>query len=386
MKVLVIGAGMYVTGRNNSGEGTILASLAQISKEIDIEVIDIVARNPKNSAIVRNAADRINQKLGSHLHVFYHPVASVAEYLSANNRYEAAIIAVPDYLHFEIAKTVLEYNIHCLMVKPLTPVLEEAQELVRIQKERGLYAAVEFHKRFDESNLLVKKIITDHAVGDVRYFVINYSQRISIPLTTFREWSAKTNIFQYLGVHYVDLIYFLTGARPSKVMAIGTQGVLSGHGLSTYDSIHALIVWDGPDGRPPFITSMNVGWIDPKFTSALSDQSFILVGSRGTIKVDQKNRGIELVTEESGTCHPNPYFSEYLPTIDGGLEFQGYGLKSIRQFIDDVRLINTGKINPKELDSIRPSFSQGLISTLVIDAVNVSLSKSSEWIDLHGLS
>lgn len=386
MKVLVIGAGMYVTGRNNSGEGTILASLAQISREIDIEVIDIVARNPKNSAIIRNAADRINQKLGSHLNVCYHPVASVSEYLSANNRYEAAIIAVPDHLHFEIAKTVLEHNIHCLMVKPLTPVLEEAQELVRIQKERGLYAAVEFHKRFDESNLLVKKVIIDHAVGDVRYFVINYSQRISIPLVTFREWSAKTNIFQYLGVHYVDLIYFLTGARPSKVMAIGTQGVLSGYGLSTYDSIHALIVWDGPDGRPPFITSMNVGWIDPKFTSALSDQSFILVGSRGTIKVDQKNRGIELVTDESGTRHPNPYFSEYLPTIDGGLEFQGYGLKSIRQFIDDVRLINAGKINPKELDSIRPSFSQGLISTLVIDAVNVSLSKSSEWIDLHGLS
>ena len=43
MKIIVIGAGMYVTGRNNSGVGTILSSLSQLSKEVEIEKITVIA-------------------------------------------------------------------------------------------------------------------------------------------------------------------------------------------------------------------------------------------------------------------------------------------------------------------------------------------------------
>ena len=41
MKIIVIGAGMYVTGKNNSGVGTILSSLSQLSKEVEIEKITV---------------------------------------------------------------------------------------------------------------------------------------------------------------------------------------------------------------------------------------------------------------------------------------------------------------------------------------------------------
>ena len=37
MKILIIGAGMYVTGRDNTGVGTILSSIAESSKNINIE-------------------------------------------------------------------------------------------------------------------------------------------------------------------------------------------------------------------------------------------------------------------------------------------------------------------------------------------------------------
>ena len=43
MKIIVIGAGMYVTGRHNSGVGTILSSLSQLSKETLIDGIDQLA-------------------------------------------------------------------------------------------------------------------------------------------------------------------------------------------------------------------------------------------------------------------------------------------------------------------------------------------------------
>ena len=41
MKILIIGAGMYVTGRDNTGVGTILSSIAESSKNINIENISV---------------------------------------------------------------------------------------------------------------------------------------------------------------------------------------------------------------------------------------------------------------------------------------------------------------------------------------------------------
>jgi predicted dehydrogenase len=385
MKILVIGAGMYVTGRYGTGEGTILASLAQASCDLKIERVDIIARNPLNENIIKDATDRINQRIGANLITTYHSISSVKDYLNLNSDYDAAIIAVPDHIHYEIAREVIEKHLHCLIVKPLTNCLSDAQDLVRIQQQNGVYGAVEFHKRFDESNRLIRRYIEDNAIGVVKYFVINYSQRLSIPLEVFKEWSTKTNIFQYLGVHYVDLVYYLTGAIPERVMAIGTMGVLSEYGINTFDSIHAIIQWRVNKGNDSFITVMNISWIDPYCTSALSDQKFLLVGSSGIVNADQKNRGIELIKDGIGIQHPNPYFSDYLPKIDGGLEFQGYGYRSIRRFLDDIHELKSGSTTIDRLDMTRPSFRQALVSTAVIDAVNKSIKQSSKWVDINDI-
>ncbi|MES2780548.1 MAG: Gfo/Idh/MocA family oxidoreductase, partial [Bacteroidota bacterium] len=87
------------------------------------------------------------------------------------------------------------------------------------------------------------KALSENKLGKLLYFTVDYSQRIDIPSVTFKGWAHQTNIFQYLGVHYVDLFYFLTGYKPMKVMAYGTDGVLKAQGIDTYDSVHTNIVW-----------------------------------------------------------------------------------------------------------------------------------------------
>jgi predicted dehydrogenase len=375
---------MYVTGRHGTGEGTVMASLAQISREVPLTKVDIVARDPSNAPLVSDALDRANRRLGSALRVRYFARPSVGEHLADDSQYDMAIVVVPDHVHYDTARAVLEKDIHCLLVKPFTPTVAEGESLVRLQHERGVYAAVEFHKRFDESNRLCRRLIEDGTLGEVRYFVVGFSQRMSIPLDVFRDWSAQSNVFQYLGVHYVDLVYFLTAARPVRVTAVGTMGVLSAFGVETYDSVHAVIQWrGGAGGSNPFVTVMNIGWVDPRCTSALSDQRFTLVGSAARLEVDQRNRGIELVRDGLGIQHVNPYFADYLPDVDGGLEFQGYGYTSIRRFFDDVAALKAGTVTLAELDATRPSFRQGLVSTAVLEAVNASLSHSSRWEDVR---
>ena len=130
-------------------------------------------------------------------------------------------------------------------------------------------------------------MINEGVLGDLLYYQVDYSQRIDIPMKTFNRWVENTNIFQYLGVHYVDLFYFLTGYIPEKLTAYGTSGTLKEKGINTFDSIHVSIIWKCKGGRE-CITIFNTNWIDPSCTSALSDQKYILVGTNGRIENNHK--------------------------------------------------------------------------------------------------
>lgn len=381
MRILVAGAGMYVTGRNNTGIGTILASLCETSRELPIERVTVAATNPDNAAVVAEATARLNTQLGTTLATDYQtvpadPEQAIAEI--ARNGYDCVIVSVPDHLHFAYGKAILTRGMHCLMVKPFVPTLAEGRELVRLQQAHGVYGAIEFHKRFDEANLYAKRILGTGVLGKPLYVTVDYSQRISIPLDIFRSWSEKTNIFQYLAVHYVDLVYFLTGYRPVRVSALGTSGVLRSKGVTTPDSIHASIVWHSTDGDE-LVTQFTCNWIDPTTTTAMSDQSYKIVGTAGRLDLDQKRRGVQLVTQRAGVQDVNPYFSEILCQEDGSARFQGYGHQSLHRFVKDVADLQAGRVTPAVLERQRPSFSEGLVSTAVIEAVNSSLARSGEW-------
>src|SRR3972149_5716305 len=108
-----------------------------------------------------------------------------------------------------------------------------------------------------------------------------------------------SNIFQYLGIHYVDIIYWATGAVPLRVMATGQKNYLLSKGIDTYDSIQAVIEWKTASGII-FNSSFFTNWIDPENTSAMSDQRIKVIGTKGRYEADQKNRGIRIVTDENG--------------------------------------------------------------------------------------
>jgi predicted dehydrogenase len=271
-------------------------------------------------------------------------------------------------------------------VKPLTAKRSEAIDLMEIQKRNHLLGIVEFHKRYDESNLFVKKCLAEKQLGKLLYFTVDFSQRVSIPLEVFRGWVTRTNVFQYLGVHYVDLIYFMTGFRPVRLTATGTCGLLVSEGIDNYDSIHAKILWRNPNNEEDtFVSMINTNWVDPRSTSAMSDQKYKVVGTRGRIECDQKNRGIECVQEKFGVRHVNPYFSEFLPSPNGLMEFSGYGCRSISLFLHDVERIRRKELSPDRLEGIRPTFSEAIVSTSVLEAVNRSLENGSNWMDVDDL-
>jgi len=385
INVVVIGTGMYSIGRGTNGFGTILPSIIEWKRDKnplgDVVFVATKSDSAKEAIYKSNA---LSSRTGVEINIDAYPKNesnNKEEYLKiikSIKKPACAIVAVPDHLHYEIVKECLLEDLPVLVVKPLTPSLKEGTELVNIAKERNIYAAVEFHKRFDKSNIMMKDTIVNNILGDLLYCSVEYSQRKSIPTEIFKLWTEDTSILQYLGIHYIDVIKYATNAVPIRVMAIGQKTWLPLKGFNTYDSIQCVIEWKQPNGVH-FTQTLLTNWIDPESSTAMSNQKIKVTGCKGSYDSNQKNRGITINTDDLGVIEPNPDFCMEYTNLHGKKEWKGYGIDSIKTFLSDVIDIQIGNKNISEMENIRPTFKDSLVSTAVIEAAHSSLNDNSNW-------
>ena len=390
MNILVVGAGMYVTGRHTSGPGSALGSIGELSKTLDIDSITVVSKSESSINDVNRSRDIINKELNIDVSIEFIALGDDSlnklQDIISLNTFHCAIVALPDHLHYSFGKLLIENKIHCFFVKPLTPTLEESLDLVSLQRKNKVLGVVDFHKRYDEVNLVIKDIINKGDIGSPLSATVEYSQKIEMPTIVFSDWIENSNVFQYLGVHYVDMIYFLTSYKPEKAMAVGTYGILQEKGINTYDSIHATIVWyNKAYMEQKMVTQFSTSWIDPSTSSAMSDQKYTIIGTKGRIESNQTHRGVEVTTESEGIQSINPYFSKYLDNTTGGKTYSGYDFKSISQFLTDVNQVIKDIVFDNELYEFRPTLEDTLPTSSVIDAVNKSLIDYSNWVYINDL-
>ena len=388
VNVLVVGAGMYVCGRGSGGFGTVLPTLACALRAGVVGDILVAGTSAESLEIVREKLGLINAMLGTRMKIRGYPGQGQTDpfaYRSALAdlpKPACAIVVVPDHLHAPISADLIRAGIHVLVVKPLTPTLDEARSLVDLTEAHDVYGAVEFHKRLDESNLLLRQLVADGRLGDLCYITVEYSQRRQIK-EIFRSWIKQTNVFQYLGVHYVDIIYFVTRARPIRALATGQPRPAASQALGLLDSIQAVVEWENVETSQTFVSTIATSWVDPNNSSAMSDQKITVVGTGGRCDADQKHRGVQLVTDDGGVEQINPYFSQLYTGASGRPGVHGYGPRCIQQFLGDVRDLIAGRSQRRALLSTRPSFQEALPSTAVIEAVNRSLTQGSEWVSIE---
>ncbi len=366
INLIILGGGMYVCGRGTGTDGTIIPSI--ISENILQKINSCFLLGNTNSGLTKtkNKIKEIQKKNKNKLKINYSNLSKLGNILK-KRKFNCAIVCVPDHLHYKYIKILLVNNIHVITVKPFVTHSSQAQELIELAKKRKLITQVDFHKRLDEANLYLKTLINKNYFGDLIYSTIEYSQPREIPLKLFDKWSKDTNIFQYLGVHYVDLIYFLTGFHPVSVYATGVKNYLLSKKKEMFDSVHAIIDWKTNKNKI-FKTIFNINWVDPKNSNAFSDQRITLFGTKSKFKSDQTNRGISVYSDNNYE-NPNPYFSGKYET-DKKTFYKGYGINIYKNFIKDVFFhINKKKIFLQS----RPTFESSVTSVKVTEAVNKSL-------------
>ncbi len=376
MKLLIIGGGIYVRGSKHNEFGTIIPAVLESLRDKLVDQVCFVTTSKKTSSICVRKSISLSKKLkikisSKTFKSFTSNSATSYKKALSKFRPDSTIVVTPDQSHFKICKDVISANSNLLVVKPLSNKIIEVKKLIKMIKKRKKIYQVEFHKRLDEANLTLKKFIEEKKLGDLKYCVIEYSQKKIIPEKYFKKWAHTSNSFQYLGVHYVDLIYFITHFTPNKVWAWGQKGYLARKKINTFDAVQATIEWKRKDKI--FYSYIITNWIDPNNSSATSDQKINFVGEKGRFFSDQKNRGLFTVSDEVNSTQINPYFTNL--NFSEKYFFTGYGIRNIINFIKASNFEDK-KFN-KNLNS---TFYDSLISTKVIEAVNKSLQNNGKVI------
>lgn len=316
------------------------------------------------------------------------------EILAGLPPYQAVIVAMPDQFHYQVVKEALAANQHILCVKPL--VLQYAQA-VEIEKEayaKGLFVGVEYHKRFDRRSLIARR---QYGLGHFGEFVMGEAKLIEpyyYRSSNFQNWFTvdKTDPFVYVGCHYVDLVYFITGIRPVEVSVAGVKGRFP-NGKEGYLWANGRVIYE--NGA---ILSVTDGLGYPDNGAGSNEQCLTMFcegkGKTGMVLHDDQFRGVAHSYLEGIGCagshynYVNPDFYRLVPWEGEGFKPVGYGFDSVAASLNVIHKIENAVagLAPEQAlaarrEMIKAVDEKGLIATpanssineLVVEAARLSI-------------
>jgi predicted dehydrogenase len=317
---------------------------------------------------------------------------------------QAVIVAVPDDFHFDVVRDCLLHDQHVLCVKPLVLRHAQALEIEELARARGLYVGVEYHKRFDRRALLARR---NYRAGKFGTFVLGEAKLIEpyyYRHSNFQNWFTcdKTDPFVYVGCHYVDLVWFITGIRPVGISVSGVEGRFP-NGRQGY-------LW--ANGRVRYengaLLNVSAGLGYPDGAGGGNDQGLLMYcegdNRNGMIQHIDNDRGVRYAFLEAdnaeGTRHRyvNPDFFRLVPWEQPGLRPIGYGYESVAANIETMLRIEQAAAGlapeaalARRRELARAVDEQGILATpansaineLVVEAARLSILSDGDWVDIR---
>lgn len=152
-----------------------------------------------------------------------------------NEDLDFVVIALPTFLHSEVATYCLEKNIHVYSEKPMALSLVECSRMNEAAKKHGCQLMVGQCLRFTDEYMYIKKLIDTNEYGKV--VKAEFLRKSPLPLWSAGGWlldeSKSGGIIVDFHIHDVDIINWYFG-KPEKIHSI------SNHKEKNYASIYTL--------------------------------------------------------------------------------------------------------------------------------------------------
>ncbi|MEG0928560.1 Gfo/Idh/MocA family oxidoreductase [Chryseobacterium sp.] len=134
---------------------------------------------------------------------------------------ELVIVNTPVQTHYEYAKKALEAGKNIIVEKPFTVNVAEAEELVKLAEEKGLFLSVYQNRRFDRDFLQVQKVLADGKLGNIKEAEIRFDRFRTTPSGKQHKENPDqigSGSLHDLGAHLVDQAVQYFG-YPEKLFA-----------------------------------------------------------------------------------------------------------------------------------------------------------------------
>ena len=205
-----------------------------------------------------------------------------AEEVFADETIEAVAIATPVQTHSKLVKMALDAGKHVLIEKPMADSVEQAADMSKLAKERGLTLMVDHIFLFSSPVRIIKDLIDSGELGEIQFI-----DSVRINLGLFQH---DVNVVWDLAPHDLSILDYFLGDLPKSISAHG-----SSHGANPeIEDIAYLNI----DCGNSLIASVHVNWLSP-----VKVRHFIVGGSKKSVvyddldtqeKVRVYDRGIEI--------------------------------------------------------------------------------------------
>lgn len=202
---------MFITKTAVVGTGFIGPVHAEGLKRLGVHITGILGSSPEKS-------EKARQSLA--LPKAYQSFDDVLN----DDDVQAVHLAVPNILHYDMAKKALLAGKHVMCEKPLAMTSEETTELVAIAAKSGLQAGVCYNIRFYPLNLEAAQQIRHGNIGEVFSVVGSYVQDWLLFETDYNwrvlsDQGGALRAVADIGTHWMDLVSSITGLKISAVFA-----------------------------------------------------------------------------------------------------------------------------------------------------------------------
>lgn len=173
------------------------------------------------------------KKIGLPTHRIYKDFDSLIEEelkLPLDQRIEVCSILTPNFLHFPMAKKLMENGFHVICEKPMTNTYEEAKALYALQKEKGVVFGLTHTYTGYPMVRQMREMIKNGVLGHIQKIDVRYYQGWINPIihdkakrsSTWRLDAAKAGIsccMGDIGTHAFNMVEYTTGLRIDALLA-----------------------------------------------------------------------------------------------------------------------------------------------------------------------
>lgn len=163
-----------------------------------------------------------------------------------DKRVQAVVVAVPNYLHYQVTMDALLSGRHVICEKPLALSLKQGQEMVNTAREKGLVLAYAEELCFIPKYERVKQLLESGGIG--RPYLVRQCEKHAGPYSPwfFKEEEAGGGILMDMGCHSISCIRWVLN-KPKVKAVTAVMGTFL-HNEITKEEDHCLVILEFEDG------------------------------------------------------------------------------------------------------------------------------------------